>query len=151
MSLRFRYQAAPLNNPVVPLGGRFVRPRAIIPVSLVGPADTWAGDCRLDTGADDTVFPEAVASLIGIDLRNAPIGNASGVGAVPIPLRYAEVTLRITDGLEQREWTGWAGFTPVPLRFSLLGFAGCLQFFTATFHGDREEVELMVNSLYRGT
>jgi hypothetical protein len=35
--------------------------------------------------------------------------------------------------------------------FPLLGFAGCLQFFSAHFHGDREEVELSVNSLYRGT
>jgi hypothetical protein len=43
------------------------------------------------------------------------------------------------------------GFTPVRLNRALLGFAGCLQFFTATFHGDREEVELTVNSLYPGT
>jgi hypothetical protein len=151
MALRFRYQAAPLNSPVVSLGGRFVRPRAIIPISLVGPADTWAGDCRLDTGADDTVFPEGVASFVGIDLLKAPVGSAAGVGGVPITLRYAQVTLRTTDGLEQREWTAWVGFTPTPLRFPLLGFAGFLQYFTAIFHGDREEVELMVNSLYQGT
>jgi hypothetical protein len=33
----------------------------------------------------------------------------------------------------------------------ILGFAGFLQYFTATFIGDREEVELTVNSLYPGT
>jgi hypothetical protein len=33
----------------------------------------------------------------------------------------------------------------------LYGFAGFLQFFTAKFEGDREEVELTVNSLYPGT
>jgi hypothetical protein len=33
----------------------------------------------------------------------------------------------------------------------LLGFAGFLQFFTATFRGDREEVELAVNVLYPGS
>ena len=33
----------------------------------------------------------------------------------------------------------------------LIGFAGFLQFFTATFHGDREQVELTVNALYPGT
>ena len=32
----------------------------------------------------------------------------------------------------------------------LLGFAGCLQFFDALFHGEREEVELTVNGLYPG-
>ena len=37
------------------------------------------------------------------------------------------------------------------LQSPLLGFAGFLQFFTATFRGDREEIELTVNSLYPGT
>jgi hypothetical protein len=32
-----------------------------------------------------------------------------------------------------------------------LGFAGFLQYFTATLHGDREQVELAVNALYPGT
>jgi hypothetical protein len=41
-------------------------------------------------------------------------------------------------------------FTPVRLWRPILGFAGCLQFFTATFHGDREEVELVINALYPG-
>ena len=31
-----------------------------------------------------------------------------------------------------------------------LGFAGFLQFFTATFYGDLEEVERAVNRLYPG-
>jgi len=104
----------------------------------------------LDIGADDTVFPEAVAVRIGVDLTNAPSGVGEGVGLNSLPLRYAEVTLRIADNQEQREWRGWVAFTPAPLRRPLLGFAGFLQFFTATFHGDREEVDLTVNSLYPG-
>lgn len=36
---------------------------------------------------------------------------------------------------------GWVGFSPAISR-PLFGFAGFLQFFTATFHGDREQVEL---------
>jgi hypothetical protein len=43
------------------------------------------------------------------------------------------------------------GFTSARLRFPSLGFAGFLQYFDALFRGDREEVELTVNSLYRGT
>jgi hypothetical protein len=31
------------------------------------------------------------------------------------------------------------------------GYAGFLQFFTTTFHGDRELAELTVNSAYPGT
>jgi hypothetical protein len=89
-----------------------------------------------------------VASRIGIDLSTADIGEGSGVSSGAAPLRYALVTLRVTDGHEFREWTGWVGFTSAPLRLPLLGFAGFLQFFTATFHGDREEVELTINTLF---
>ncbi len=52
---------------------------------------------------------------------------------------------------EVRQWRAWVAFAPPPFSNPLLGFAGCLQFFTATFHGDREEVELTVNRLYPGT
>lgn len=68
-----------------------------------------------------------------------------------VPIRYAKVKLRLTDGIEFREWTGWVGFTSAALHYPILGFAGVLQFFTTTFHGDREEVELAVNRLYPGT
>ncbi len=79
-----------------------------------------------------------------------PTGTGSGVGSRGLPLRYAPVTLRLTDGQEFREWPAWVGFTPAALVYPILGFAGCLQFFTSTFHGDTEEVELTVNRLYPG-
>jgi hypothetical protein len=119
-------------------------------VALLGPTATAVEKGLLDTGADDTVFPETVAADIGLDLANAPTGVASGVGQVAATLRYAEVTLRISDGQEHREWTARVAFTSAPLHRPLLGFAGFLQFFTATFHGDREQVELTINGSYRG-
>jgi hypothetical protein len=149
--MRFPYKQMATTHAVASLGGRWVRPKPIVSVTLVGPAGSRCRDALLDTGADDCVFPDSLAALIGIDLSNAPTGRGQGVATGSIPLRYAEVTLRLTDGTEFREWCGWIGFTPGPLRRHLLGFAGCLQFFTATYHGDREEVELAVNSLYRGT
>ena len=91
-----------------------------------------------------------MAGQIGIDLSSAPVGAASGIGLSAALLRYAEVTLRIANGGERREWRAMVGFTSAPLKRPLLGFAGFLQFFTATFHGDREKVELAVNSLYPG-
>jgi hypothetical protein len=120
-------------------------------VTLVGPGGTYLKDGRLDTAADDTVFPENTAAQIGIDLTTAPQGLTSGIGLVPVPVRYAEVTLRLAGVKEFREWPAWVAFTPARMRNPLLGFAGFLQFFTATFHGDREEVELVVNHLYPGT
>ena len=125
-----------------------MRPRPLIPITVIGPADTRVLNGHLDTGSDDTVLAASTAALLGIDLGNAPVGHASGVGQAPVPLKYAEVTFRLAKGGEQREWRAWVGFTSVPLTYALLGFAGFLQFFTATFYGDREEVELAVNSLY---
>lgn len=151
MSLRFPYKPYKTKKPLWSLGGRKDRPRPVITIAVVGPAGTFPYPALLDSGADDTVFPELAASLLGIDLTNAPVGEAGAVGGATAVVRYAQVTLRITDGIEYREWTAWVGFTPAKLSRPLLGFAGFFQYFTATFHGDLEEVELTVNSLYQGT
>jgi hypothetical protein len=122
----------------------------LIQVAVIGPLNTYGDLCMLDTGADDTVFPDFVAAKLGVDLTNAPTGEASGVGLVSTPIRYAQVTLRLTDGREFCEWPALVGFTSAPMRRPLLGFAGCLQFFDATFRGSREEVELVTNPLFTG-
>jgi hypothetical protein len=135
---------------VWPLGGRLDRPKSLIQVTIVGPSNAVARVGLLDTGADDTVFPDAIAALIGIDLTNAPTGQAIGVGGASVPVRYAEVELRITDGTQFLTWRARVAFTSIPLRFPLLGFAGFLQFFDALFRGANEEVVLTTNSLYPG-
>jgi hypothetical protein len=147
----FPYKLQPVRQPVTALGGRRVRPRPLVTVTLIGPGGAYVQTALLDTGADDTVFSELVAQRIGIDLSQAPQGRAAGIGSGAVPLRYADVTLRVSQGQERREWNACVGFTPVQLRHPLLGFAGFLQFFTATFRGDLEEAELTVNSAYSGT
>ena len=149
--MRFPYHLIRVGRPALALGGRWVRPQPLIHVSLVGPAAARPVLGVLDTAADDTVFPDYVAARIGIDLTGAPVGSSSGVGGISAPLRYAQVKLRVAGGGEFREWPAWVGFSPVPMRYPMLGFAGFLQFFAATFHGDREEVELTINRLYPGT
>ena len=149
--MRFSYKMIRIGRPALALGGRWVRPQPLIHVGVVGPTVTLPIEGILDTAADDTVFPDYVAAQIGIDLTGAPAGSSSGVGLVTAPLRYARVMLRVAAGGEFREWPAWVGFTSFPVRYPMLGFGGFLQFFTATFHGDREEVELAVNSLYPGT
>lgn len=149
--MRFHYRLITLRTPAVALGGRWVRPRPIIGVTVVGPSDSRLQEGLLDTGSDDTVFPESLAVLLGVDLTRAPTGQMETATRANTPVRFAQVSLRITDGVEYREWPAWVGFTPARLNIPLLGFAGFLQFFTATFRGDREEVELTVNSLYPGT
>ena len=125
--------------------------RPILMASLVGPSHTVARLSLLDTGADETIFTESLAQAVGLDLSHAPAGETYGFGGRPFPLRYGQVNLRLTDGIEFREWPALVGFTSAPLPRQILGIAGCLEFFTAAFHGDREEVELNVNSKYPGT
>jgi hypothetical protein len=151
MSLRFAYQRLKASRPLVSLQGRRNRPRPVIPLSIIGPTDTWVGEGLLDTGADDTVFSDSIATKIGLDLTNAPGGSGAGAAASPVALRYAEVTLRLARPHEQREWRARVGFTTAPLRLPLLGYAGFLQFFDVLFRGSNEEVELTVNALYPGT
>lgn len=151
MSLLFRYKIVPVPRAVVTLGGRWSRPRPLIPVAVIGPTNTSAVDGYLDTGSDDTVFSERLAARIGVDLTNAPVGQLTTATGSNAPVRYSQVRLRLTDGKEQLEWPAWVGFTPAKLQSPLLGFAGFHQFFTAVFRGDREEVELTVNNLYPGT
>lgn len=151
MSLLIGYKMIRVPHPVVSLGGRWSRPRPMLIVSVIGPGNTFPAEGLLDTGADDTVFPETFARVIGIDLTNAPVGQITTATLTNAPVRYAQVVLRMTDGKEQREWPAWVAFTPAHLQSPLLGFAGFLQFFTATFRGDREVVELTVNSFYPGT
>ena len=140
------------HEPIIPsLPGRTARPRPVIPIAIIGPGASYPINATLDTGSDDTVFPESVAAAIGLDLSAAPTSSAQGVGAVATTLRYAEVVLRLKDGNQQCEWPAWVGFAPLAMQRPLLGFAGCLQFFTATFFGDVEEVELEPNQLYTGS
>jgi len=132
MSLRFPYLQVAMGRPIVSLGGKAHRPRPVIGVAIMGPAGTIPYDGLLDIGSDDVLFPEAVAALIGIDLTNAPQGTASAFGYGAISVRYAEATLRIADNQERREWRAWVSFAPVVRRYALLGYAGFLQYFTAT-------------------
>jgi hypothetical protein len=151
MSLRFSYTPLRSPSPVVALDGRLERPRPLLGVTLIGPSGYWWFNALLDTGADDTLFPEWVAARIGVDLTIAPAGTGAGVGAPAVAVRYTQVTLRIAGRHERREWVGWVGFTSAPFRHPVLGFAGFLEYFTATFHGDLEEVELTVNGRHPGT
>ncbi len=148
MSLVVPYKRLRTKAPVWTLGGRQDRPKTLLLVSIVGPTAIDVQEGLLDTGADDTIFPEQVANTIGIDLSLAPVGEAIGMGGVPLQVRYAEVKLRISDGRTFLEWPARVAFTGVVMRRPLLGYAGFLQFFDANFRGAREEVELTTNHLF---
>lgn len=63
---------------------------------------------------------------------------------------HADLGSGSPTGLNAAAGPAWVAFTPARLRFPLFGFAGCLQFFTAMFDGEREHVTLAANARYPG-
>ena len=151
MTMQFAYPRYVGKAPVLAGVLRPVRPRPVIPLTLVGPSGTQLIYGLIDTGADDTVIPDHVAVAIGIDLTAASTGSSRGVGGSAMELRFVEIPLRIDGDEGVHEWTARVAFAPLGSRPALLGFAGFLQYFTACFHGDLEFVELTTNALYPGT
>jgi hypothetical protein len=66
-------------------------------------------------------------------------------------LRFAEVALELSDGIQVGHWPAVVGFSPASLHYPNLGQCGCLQFFDARFLGERRVVELETNPSYPGT
>ncbi|MFI5456291.1 MAG: hypothetical protein ACHRXM_12660 [Isosphaerales bacterium] len=137
-------------RPIFPLGGAQIRYRPLIPIQIAGPLGSRTLDADLDTGSDDTIFPAYLAPRLGIDLTNAPEGEAGAIGGVPIPYRYAPVTLRVFDGYEECVWEAIVGFVAIPLRWAVVGHAGVLHFFDVQFWGDRRQVILTPNPSFPG-
>jgi hypothetical protein len=154
MSFRYPYVAVPTTRRVVALGGRSQRPRPLLTVAIINPRDTtqWHRyrGC-LDTGSDDTVFHDDTARLLGIDLARAATGQAEGTTGTRVTLRYSDVLLQLRgpDG-DLLQWQATVAFAPKRTSYPLLGFAGFLQYFHATFFGDSEEFELIPNSRLHG-
>jgi len=103
----------------------------------------------MDTGADDTVFPERYAASLGLTPVGAPIGQAATALQATTRLWYAQVTLRIADNNEHREWDAVVGFAN-GLGRPLLGIAGFLEYFDLQWFGAHGIFELTVNANYPG-
>jgi hypothetical protein len=151
MTLRSAYRVVSFTHPKAALGGRSSVSRPLIPVTFIGPGGTHLLEGLIASGADGILVPEYVATIIGLDLALAACETTRGIGGVQLITRYVDVTMRIADQNEQREWSALVGFAPLTSRNAILGHAGFLQYFTTILHGDLEFVKLPINPLYPGT
>ena len=153
--LRFPYLPEPLLGPPPPSlpAGAFVRCRPLVPVRVVGPPgqSRFFPRALLDTGSDDTIFPLDLVPLLGIALR-ADSGQGVRWRGQRFPLRFGDAELEMSDesGAVWR-WPALVGFSAAPMRYPLLGNAGCLQFMDALFLGKTQLVELETNDAFPGT
>jgi hypothetical protein len=104
----------------------------------------------LDPGADDTIFPFDVAAQLLLVLRPES-GHGIRWQGQHHPLRFGDVELELSDAQSGVRWPTTVGFTTARIRYPLLGLAGCLQFFRATFLGDQRAVEIDINPTFPGT
>src|SRR5437868_12976659 len=118
---------------VGPTGPRRVFPRAL-----------------LDPGADDTVLPFALAAILGIALH-ADSGHGLRWRGQGYSLRFGNVVLELSNGPLLWRWPAIVGFSPAPIRYPILGYAGCLQFVDARFRGEDRIVELEAAPSFPGT
>src|SRR5262245_22230761 len=147
------YLSEPLTKPPPSLSATAtVRWRPLVPISVIGPTGKRRFFPRglLDPGADDTVFPFAVAALLGVTLRTDG-GHGLRRRGQAFSLRFGDVSLEMSDGRQFWRWPAIIGLSSAPVRYPILGLAGCLQFFDARFRGKDQVVELETNSAYPGT
>ena len=102
------------------------------------------GRAVLDPAADDTVFPLDTAARLGIPLRPSTGHGVRSRGQLHPP-RFGDATLLLTDNVSVWRWPAVVGFSPAPIRYPILGQAGCLQFSDARFLGADLMIELDTN------
>jgi len=152
--LRFPYQDELLTGPAPPSlpSTATTRSRPLLPVTIFGPTGLFRdyGRAVLDPASDDTVFPLDTAARLGIALR-PDTGHRVRWRSQLHPLRFGDAQILLTDFAVAWRWSAVLGFSPAPLRYPILGQAGCLQFMNARFLGADLAVELEVNPRFPGT
>jgi predicted aspartyl protease len=109
--------------------------RPVVTVSLWSPGSRrWRNvQMLVDTGADYTILPKYIATLLGIDLTNAPVMNTQGLNG--LQKVYFLEKLRLKIGSAEREVP--VGFVPLAKAPSLLGRHACLETFGVFFEYNR--------------
>ncbi len=111
-----------------------------MPVSLAGPEVETAPRVGLvDTGAENVPAAAWLADLAGVELAGSVDTARIGIGGQVAEVTFAEVELRLYAPDASEQFVSWrcdVGFVPGwQARFALvLGQAGFLDRFTATFH-----------------
>jgi hypothetical protein len=118
--------------------------RPTIPVRIIGPTDQRVVVALLDTGADQTVLPASIRERVGVDVDPVATVQFRGVGGELLTATYGTVAIEISDGAERARWSAPVAFLE-GTSLILLGHAGFLEYFVATFDGKHRHVTLTPN------
>lgn len=123
--------------------------RPVVYARIHGPDRVADLRCLVDTGADFTLFPRSLADKLGIPVDDSVSQAIFGISGTPLRAAPADTELELTDGVESYRWTATALFVSFPRpadQQTLFGHKGFLEYFTASFDGERRELELIPNS-----
>jgi len=149
--MRFPYMAKRVRVPVYSLGGASHLYLPMFAISVVTPSGRHVIDGMVDSGATDVVFPSHVPNQVGLNLANAPVGQAMQAGGAVLAFRYAQVRLFLSDGREGYEWDAVVGFLASPRKpYALLGHAGFLNFFDVLLRGAAKETVVDPKAAFPG-
>lgn len=157
MTLVFDYR--PFNNVRIPPGLSApnqspVRHRPLVPIRVFGPVppglDIYLGGAFADTGTDYTVVRNDVASILGVSFAKAVHSINQRWRGIDYAVRFFPVRLELHDGMTTATWPSIVGFTDAPLPYdALLGQTGFFEFFQASFDGERLQLQLTPNGIFR--
>jgi hypothetical protein len=112
--------------------------RPEVPVSIVGPAGQMTLTALVDTGSDRTIFPKSVATRLQIATEIDDGPPAKAFGGHDVQLLVGEALLELKSEGESITWRSTVWFFDFPAgddEAVVLGHAGFLDYFTATFDG----------------
>jgi len=139
--MRFPYQAYPVRG----VGAAHVAVvyRPTVPIRVIGPAGDGLAYGLVDTGADETLLPDRFLGPLGVDTRPGDHATIVAIDGGAVPVRYGAVDLELRRRGAVYRWTARVAFYAGTR--AILGHAGCLSHFTATFNGQRRHVTLTPN------
>ena len=141
--MKWTYRRCEVERSRICPSGVVFRPVAMIRIG--GSTGSTYLRALIDTCADHTLVPYSVAEDVGAELYHDEHDAAKGVGGHEISIIPGRVELELLSDGEAYQWTaviGFAKFTTPEDECSILGHAGCLEFFLATFDGVEQVVEL---------
>ncbi len=100
----------------------------------------------IDSGADQTMVNIQYASILGIDLSNAPVRNMGGIGNAILPTKVANFTIKSPDLLE--EIIVPACFVDSKNVDVLIGQEGFFDAFKIKFEKDHDTFEITRSKKY---
>ncbi len=145
--MRFAYRPFEV-RPTPAQPGVSVIYRPLIPVRVIGSTGDLALLALLDTGADETLLPGFLVPRIGVEIDPDAQARFRGVGGQLVTASYGRVELEARTRRQSYRWPAMVGFlegSPA----AILGHAGFLQYFTATFNSQRRQVTLTANDTLR--